>query len=541
MTKKKTIFANCIKNVVLTAFCVITALNVLSTDVKASSVDGQVTGNIEGFKCYMIDDHLIIKWSDENSGDVDVEVINADNNQIISKETVQTGATIIRIEPDVKNVTIKATPSNQEMLGITGEEYVFEIPKRPNVEILLEELPMDVNGVYVSNKDEITCTIIASDDCSIHVSKEPNIAYDIKGIRAGERRELQVGIEEGVNDYTFYVVDTGDNKFSTSYKVCKDTVAPVLQFERDYNQIQTALESLEISGKVADYTTFTCNGKDVKVEGDNTFKYTYELKEGLNEIDFVATDLAGNVSEYIAVVSRVIPKDNSWIVKLIGGIGLAVGAFLYFRRFFKGKGKANRPEKAAKAVEAAEDKDKPEKKKSNFGLKKGPVKEIIDLTIPIVVLVILLKFFFCIGPIASGSMEPTLKTGDSGIYNRLAYIGDKEVNRGDIIVFYSREFNETFGKRVIGLPGDEIEFKDGYVVINGQYVDESDYIPADVETNCSKTFKVPTGCYFLLGDNRENSNDSRYWANPYIPKEDIIGKYITSFPFSIERDIMHII
>lgn len=508
---------------------------------KSANVDDNVfvAADIIGFKYYMIDDQLVIKWTDENCGNVNIEVVNEANNQTIGKEVVETRATTFKIEPSVKKVIIKAVPSVSANVNGAEKQYSFEIPVRPEAEFSFEDLPVGEDGTPLSNKTELNYSLSTKENCSVRVVSGVDTLANESGIKAGEEKNFSVKIEEGVNDYLFYVIDTNDNMFSIPYKVVRDTVAPVLQFDSDYNQIQTALESLEMSGKVADYATFTCNGKNVKVEGDNTFKFSYELKEGLNEIDFVATDLAGNVSEYIAVVSRVIPKDNSWILKLIGGIGLAVGAFLYFRRFFKEKGKANRPEKAAKTAEAGE--DKPRKKESNLGLKKGFVKEIIDLAIPIVVLVILLKFIFCIGPIASGSMEPTLKTGDSGIYNRLAYIGDKEVNRGDIIVFYSREFNETIGKRVIGLPGDEIKFKDGYVFINGQYVDESDYIPADVETNCSKTFKVPAGCYFLLGDNRENSNDSRYWANPYISKKDIIGKYIASFPFSIEQDILHII
>ena len=118
----------------------------------------------------------------------------------------------------------------------------------------------------------------------------------------------------------------------------------------------------------------------------------------------------------------------------------------------------------------------------------------------------------------------------------MAYV-NQEVRRGDIIFFESPEYNATFGKRVIGLPGDIVEFKDGYVVINGQYVDESAYIDKNVETNCAKTFTVPNGCYFVLGDNRELSNDSRFWLEPFVKQEDIIVRYMGQLDFSFQRDV----
>ncbi len=89
------------------------------------------------------------------------------------------------------------------------------------------------------------------------------------------------------------------------------------------------------------------------------------------------------------------------------------------------------------------------------------------------------------------------------------------------------------------MPGDKIRCKDGYVVVNDQFCDETAYISSEIETNCSKEFEVPEGCYFLLGDNRENSNDSRYWQQPYVAKEKIVGKYMGQIDFSFQFDILN--
>ena len=78
-------------------------------------------------------------------------------------------------------------------------------------------------------------------------------------------------------------------------------------------------------------------------------------------------------------------------------------------------------------------------------------------------------------------------------------------------------------KRVIGLPGDTITFADGYVYINGEKLEE-EYLPVKGVTECDKSFTVPEGCFFPMGDNRTGSNDARSWANPYVKVSAILAK-----------------
>ena len=136
---------------------------------------------------------------------------------------------------------------------------------------------------------------------------------------------------------------------------------------------------------------------------------------------------------------------------------------------------------------------------------------------------LILNFVISISNIKSGSMEPTLMTGDIVVGNRLAYVTSSP-QRGDIIFFHFND--QVYCKRIIGVAGDNIVFRDGYVYINGNRLDESSYLDEDLETNCTDTFTVPDNCVFVLGDYRENSNDSRFFDTPYILEDVIISKAV---------------
>jgi len=153
--------------------------------------------------------------------------------------------------------------------------------------------------------------------------------------------------------------------------------------------------------------------------------------------------------------------------------------------------------------------------------------------------------------IPSGSMEPTLKVGDRILVDKLSY-HLHGVDRGNIVVF-RRPADENCGgepvadlvKRVIGLPGETISLSKGFVYIDGKRLDES-WLPTSEQGttfpgpsgtayNLAKPYVVPTNDYFVMGDNRSDSCDSRYWGP--ISRSLIVGKVdvrvwpITSFHF----------
>lgn len=165
------------------------------------------------------------------------------------------------------------------------------------------------------------------------------------------------------------------------------------------------------------------------------------------------------------------------------------------------------------------------------------IKEVITFIIPLLIAYIILSYFIMVSVVQSGSMEPALPVGDTVFYNRTAY-WFSEPQRGDIVVFYSDEFGEYWGKRIAGIPGDEVKFREGKYIVNGMVVEE-EYISDEIKSDCKEDFVVPDGCYFMLGDNREISNDSRFWKNPYIKKGKIVGKYMGKIPFSFQFDVWY--
>lgn len=160
----------------------------------------------------------------------------------------------------------------------------------------------------------------------------------------------------------------------------------------------------------------------------------------------------------------------------------------------------------------------------------------------IVTAIVVFAFFRTVilwGVVPSESMQPTLDVADIVITNGLAYIND-DPQRGDIVIFSGTEGDikgEILIKRIIGLPGDSLMFVEGSVYINGQLYRE-DYLDEDMKTHSFMDYEIPEGCYFVLGDNRIDSYDSRYWNNPYITKNDIKGKTIMRIPLSKVRKVV---
>jgi signal peptidase I len=168
------------------------------------------------------------------------------------------------------------------------------------------------------------------------------------------------------------------------------------------------------------------------------------------------------------------------------------------------------------------------------------VEAAVVVIVALVVAIVLRTFVVQTFYIPSGSMLPTLQVGDRILVSKLSY-HLHGVGRGDIVVFARPPLEEQacagplvndLVKRVVGLPGETISLSRGQVEVNGKVVSEpwlhNQPItfpgPGATSYSLNRPFKVPAGEYFLLGDNRESSCDSRYWGP--IPRSLIVGKVV---------------
>ncbi len=214
----------------------------------------------------------------------------------------------------------------------------------------------------------------------------------------------------------------------------------------------------------------------------------------------------------------------------------------------------------------------PRRTRQQTGIRSGPTREasdsgkppwLVDISrsfFPVIVIVLVLRSFL-VEPfrIPSGSMEPTLLPGDFILVNKFSYglrlpvlnteiLSLGEPGRGDVVVFrYPEDPSIAYIKRIVGLPGDHIAYREKQLFINGEPVvltpltrDNGDTPPGHQQWlemlgdaghrilvragSFGESWErvVPPGNYFTLGDNRDNSRDSRYWG--FMPEENLIGK-----------------
>ena len=171
--------------------------------------------------------------------------------------------------------------------------------------------------------------------------------------------------------------------------------------------------------------------------------------------------------------------------------------------------------------------DKVVEKKSNF--MKELRSYIIIIVAAVLVAIFVNNFILSNTRVPTGSMENTIMCGNRLFGNRLAYRFEKP-KRGDVIIFKfpDDETGKTnYIKRVIGLPGETVNIVDGTVYVDGKQIKE-DYLKEEPQGSFGP-FEVPENSYFVMGDNRNNSNDARFWENTYVTEDKIIAKAVIKY------------
>lgn len=174
--------------------------------------------------------------------------------------------------------------------------------------------------------------------------------------------------------------------------------------------------------------------------------------------------------------------------------------------------------------------DKNNKRKTTV---KAEIISWIKVIISAVIIALIVDIFIVANAaVPTGSMETTIPAG-SRIMGLRLYYHFAEPERGDIVIFkYPDDEKVDYLKRIIGLPGETVRIVDGRVYIDGQLLDEP-YL-SEEPTGDFGPYEVPEDSYFMLGDNRAVSKDSRYWENTYVSEDKIIAKALFMYYPSVK-------
>lgn len=163
---------------------------------------------------------------------------------------------------------------------------------------------------------------------------------------------------------------------------------------------------------------------------------------------------------------------------------------------------------------------------------------VLPAAVGLAVSFLVFRYSFLLGYIPSSSMYPTYKQGDIVVAKRLQEVKDAcVIKKGDIVVFHHE--GRVLIKRVIALPSQRVEIGPDGIFIDGSREDDpyaygsssirfaasaaGGRIPFDEEAPVTASYVLPDRSYFVMGDNREDSMDSRYWDYPFVKEEDILG------------------
>jgi len=153
--------------------------------------------------------------------------------------------------------------------------------------------------------------------------------------------------------------------------------------------------------------------------------------------------------------------------------------------------------------------------------KKSMLRELLETVISAgIIAFIIITFIGQVTVVRGASMEPTLHDRERLIANKISYRFESP-ERGEIIIFRPPlEIKRNYIKRIIGVPGDKVEIANGEIFLNDERLEES-YVKNGSHENMSPTI-VPGNSFFVLGDNRPNSSDSRYWG--FVPRKNVVGR-----------------
>lgn len=495
----------------------------VKVSVRAIDKTAFLVGNVEGARDiaglteYLKDDAIVVEWSDSSCGNVNISIIDAKTSQILDRQTVEGRYYEFRLPALTEEIIVDVVPATSEGISGANRQRVINADYLPEATILYEDRSY-------TNKDEIPVEVTLEEPYSLlFMNNDAKVKHT--GILPKGTYTFDIPVNEGQNDILTYVVDSEHNMRSTAYSVIRDSVKPALTLDMEYDGMKTYDDMITVTGTIRDYESFTVNEVKPVVAGDGSFKAEYILKDGENILNIRAADIAENETLYKAVIVKEIKKSLPVYIYMLPVVLILTAAFVLFicktkKKFWQRIKKGI----SSPFVQSGKKKwKKPEMAKWQ--------KTVAGMFFTGIIVYVLFTKVLMWGIVPSESMEPFLNAGDYVIINGLAYVNHKP-QRGDVIVFSSHDKSskgQLLIKRVIGIPGDKLSFADVYLYINSELVYE-EYLGENIETNSASEFEVTEGCYFVMGDNREKSVDSRFWEEPCLSGDEIKGKLLTVIP-----------
>lgn len=194
--------------------------------------------------------------------------------------------------------------------------------------------------------------------------------------------------------------------------------------------------------------------------------------------------------------------------------------------------KSENPEQDGQSNSPASAKGKKEKEPINW--KAEIISWIQVLVTAALIAFVIDRYIIANSQVPTGSMETTIMPGDRVIGSRLSYTFG-EAERGDIAIFVypddaDKGITTYYVKRVIGMPGDTIDIIDGKIYINGSDTPlDEPYLHEEMEEEPPQHYEVPENSYFMMGDNRNYSNDSRRWKNKFVAEDQLVAKVLFQY------------
>ena len=179
--------------------------------------------------------------------------------------------------------------------------------------------------------------------------------------------------------------------------------------------------------------------------------------------------------------------------------------------------------------------EEPKDTKEKRSIAKEVLSYVLVIVIALIVAIVVNNFVIINATVPTNSMANTINEQDKLFGYRLAYMFF-EPQRGDVVIFehkcYKDSEKEALVKRVVGIENDTIQIIEGVLYRNGKVIEEN--FLAEPMKGSYGPYVVPADCYFLLGDNRNISDDARFWDYPFVKEEDIIAKAVFKYSPSFE-------